>query len=200
MSVITSICSEIAKKGNGRIFLLKDFAHMGTENAVKKALSRLCNTGAITRLGKGIYCSLEEDQVFGFGKKYPSRDSIAQAVADSEGITIIPTVDFAMNALNLSTQIQTNSVFLTDGCKRKIHLDGYKGAGITFVHCSNRRLFQVKNKTMLLIILSMKGIGERNLDMAQMKIIKSQLGKITLQDYLHDIKLAPVWIQKKLQS
>ena len=200
MSVINSIRSEITSKGNGHIFLMKDFAHLGSENAVKKALSRLCNAGVITRLGKGIYCSLDEDKIFGFGKKYPSTDSIAQAVADSEGVSIIPTVDFAMNALNLSTQIQTNSVFLTDGCKRKIHLDGYKGAGITFVHCSNRRLFQVKNRTMLLIILSMKGIGERNLDVAQMETIKSQLGKITLQDYLHDIKLAPVWIQKKLQS
>ena len=105
-----------------------------------------------------------------------------------------------MNALHLTTQVQTNSVFLTDGCRRSIKLNGYKGKGITFIHCSNRRIFLIQNRMMLLIILSMKEIGENNISDAQMGTIKSHLSKVSLQDYLHDIKLAPAWIQRKLTA
>ena len=200
MSATNLIREQIERKAPGEVFLLKDFSELGSENVVKKTLSRLCLFGKITRLGKGIYCITQTDSIFGFGMIYPSQEQIAQAVARAEGVSIIPTMEFAMNALNLSTQIQTNTVFLTDGCRRHINLEGYKGNGITFIHCSNHRLFDIKDRRMLLIILSMKGIGEKNLDGTRMDLIKSHLKHVSLQDYMHDIKLAPVWIQKKLIS
>lgn len=199
-SVINSVREILSSRDRGEVFVLKDFSSAGSENAVKKALSRLSSSGEITRLGRGIYCALKSDEVFGFGKIYPSRDQVALAVAQSEGISIIPTIEYAMNAMNLSTQIQTNSVFLTDGCRRHIKLDGYKGAGITLVHSSNTRLFKIRNRRMLLIILSMMGIGENNIDGNKISLIKSHLETVSLQDYLHDIQFAPVWIRKKLIS
>lgn len=200
MSVTEIIRKEISQRQAGDVFLLKDFSHFGTEDSVKKALSRMCLSGEIIRLGKGVYCIPNVDTHFGFGNVYPAQEKIAQAVAQSEGLSIIPTAEFAMNALNLTTQIQTNTVFLTDGCRRHIKLDGYKGNGITFIHCSNRRLFEIKNRRMLLIILSMKHIGENNLSVAHMDLIRGHLQNVSLQDYLHDIQLAPVWIQRKLMS
>ena len=199
-SVIGSVREVISGKEKGEVFFMKEFLETGTENAVKKAFSRLCSSGEITRLGRGIYCIPKSDETFGFGNVYPSLERVAKAVARSEGISIIPTAEFAMNALNLSTQIQTNSVFLTDGCRRHIRLDGYKGEGITFVHSSNSRLFKIKNRRMLLIILSMMGMGENNIDGNKISLIKSHLETVSLQDYLHDIQYAPVWIQKKLIS
>lgn len=200
MSASTLIREQLDRLAPGEVFLLKDFLNLGSDDIVKKAISRLCFSGEITRLGRGIYCVAKTDSVFGFGKVYPSQEKIAQAVARSEGVSIIPTAEFAINALNLSTQIQTNAVFLTNGCRRHIRLDGYKSNGIKFIHCSNHRLFDIKDRRMLLIILSMKGIGEKNLDEAKLNMIKSHLKNVSLQDYLHDIKLAPEWIQKKLMS
>lgn len=199
-SVISSIRNEIARKEKGTVFLSKDLSALGSTDAVKKALSRLCSAGLVTRLGRGLYYVPKKDDIFGFGVLLPSTDQIAHALADSEGISIIPTTDFAMNALNLTTQMQTNSVYLTDGCRRHIALEGYKGNGITFIHSSNKRLFKIQNRWMLLIILSMIGIGENNINEAQLHLIKSHLVNISLQDYLQDIKLAPLWIQKKLVS
>ena len=199
-SAISTVRNILSSRDKGEVFVLKDFSSAGSEDAVKKALSRLCSSGELTRLGRGIYCALKTDDVFGFGKIYPPLDQVARAVARSEGISIIPTTEYAMNAMNLSTQIQTNSVFLTDGCRRHIRLNGYKGNGITFVHSSNSRLFKITNRRMLLIILSMIGIGERNLDEDRVRVIKSHLVSVSLQEYLHDIQFAPVWIQKKLIS
>ena len=179
-SAISTVRNILSSRDKGEVFVLKDFSSAGSEDAVKKALSRLCSSGELTRLGRGIYCALKTDDVFGFGKIYPPLDQVARAVARSEGISIIPTTEYAMNAMNLSTQIQTNSVFLTDGCRRHIRLNGYKGNG--------------------LIILSMSGIGERNLDEDRVRVIKSHLVSVSLQEYLHDIQFAPVWIQKKLIS
>ena len=199
-SAISSVREIISSRDKGEVFVLKDFTSAGSEDAVKKALSRLCSSGEITRQGRGIYCVLKNDELFGLGKIYPSMDQVAHAVARSEGISIIPTTEYAMNALNLSTQIQTNSVFLTDGCRRHIRLDGYKGNGITFVHSSNSRLFKITNRRMLLIILSMIGIGEKNMDEDRIRVIKSHLVSVSLQEYLHDIQFAPVWIRKRLIS
>ena len=199
-SVISSIREIVSRKEKGEVFLMKEFLETGSENSVKKAMSRLCLSGEITRLGRGIYCIPKSDEIFGFGSVYPSLERVAKTVARIEGVSIIPTPEFAMNALNLSTQIQTNSVFLTDGCRRHINLDGYKGAGITFVHSSNSRLFKIRNRWMLLIILSMMGIGENNIDEDIISLIKSHLKTVSLQDYLHDIQFAPVWIQKRIIS
>lgn len=184
----------------GDVLLMKDFVHVGSEDAVKKAMSRLCSSGEIRRLGRGIYCVPKNDDVFGLGPVYPSLEQVAMAVARSEGIAIIPTFEFAMNSLNLSTQIQTNSVYLTDGCRRHIKLDGYKGNGITFVHSSNSRLFKIKDRRMLLIVLSMIGVGEKNMNGDKLRLVKSHLENVSMQAYLHDIQFAPVWIKKKLIS
>ena len=199
-SVIGSIRGEISRKSQGDVFLLTDFCDKGSSDAVKKALSRLCSSGEVSRIGRGIYCVSKRDNIFGFGNIYPSQEQIAHAVARSEGVSIIPTTEFAMNAMNLTTQIQTNTVFLTDGCRRHIKLDGYKGNGITFIHSSNKRLFKIRDRRMLLAILSMMGIGEKNMDGKKTQLIRSHLDSVSLLDYLHDIKFAPAWIQRKLIS
>jgi hypothetical protein len=83
-----------------------------------------------------------EDSISGkIGLLFPSPDKIAQAIAKRDNARILPTGNYAMNLLGLSTQVPMNVVYLTDGSPRKVNI-------------GRRKLLL---KKLPLVILSIKG-------------------------------------------
>ena len=121
-SVHNQIESEISKSKRGKIFFSSNFANYGTDVAVRHTFSRLCKSGLLIRLSAGIYLYPEIDKEIGV--IYPSIEKIAKEIAKQEKARVVPTGVYALNALELSTQVPMRVVFLTDGTPRMINIEG----------------------------------------------------------------------------
>ena len=129
-SIARNIESTIETFDRGRIFFADDFTGLASPETIRQTLLRLSKTGKIIRIAQGIYCRPEIDDRLGLGVIYPTLEQIAEAVAEHNHARIVPTGEYALNVLGLSTQIPMNFVYLTDGPSRTMEISG--GRGITF--------------------------------------------------------------------
>jgi len=199
-SVENKIEENIKRQRRGNLLFARDFALLGSSEAVFKALQRLQKSGFIMRVAHGIYYYPKINRNKYIKSKYlsPSIDEIAYGIAKRDKIRIVPTGVYSLNALGLSTQVPANAVFITDGAPRRITVG--KGKGILFKHTSEARSLAYKSKLLMLIVSALREIGEGKVTPEQLEIIKSHFSHITKQDFEMDIQLIPLWIRKILLS
>lgn len=177
----------------GRIFFADDFVDMGSPEAVRQTLLRLTQASMIIRVSQGIYCYPEIDEVLGLGVIRPSFEQIAKALAERSHARIVPTGEYAMNALGLSTQVPMNCVFLTDGPTR--HVEVSDGRGITFKTTAPKNL-AFGNRLAMLVNSALRSIKKEHVTEEQKQHIWEILRNDNKEDVLKDLVLMPVWIRK----
>jgi len=188
----------VGEKKNGDILFPNDFTVCGTPDAIRSGLSRMCRNGLIYRYAKGIYYIPIIDKWDG-SQREPSLDTVAHRIAERDNARIIPTGIYALNRLGLSTQVQTNIVYITDGSQRLMKFG--KGKCITFKHSNDLNNFAYQSKVMQLVVMALREIGEKDLTEAQLSEIKNIIeNSVSKTDFNHDIALAPIWIKKLLQK
>jgi hypothetical protein len=189
-SIENKIEKSILSKPKGNLILPDDFTAFGSSDAVRKALSRLKEKEIIKRVAHGIYVRPRICKIL--GPLTPSAEEVAKAIIKRDRIRIIPTGSFALNALGLSTQVPMNIVYLTDGSSRELYVGKRK---IKFKKTAAKMLM-AKGRISKLVILALKEIGNGYVTIEEEKKILSLLKKEDVKLLEHDIKLAPVWIQK----
>ncbi|MDD3200476.1 MAG: DUF6088 family protein [Bacteroidales bacterium] len=197
-SIYNQIEDRIRRMDRGAILFPDDFTDIGSSEAVRIALMRLCKVGVVIRVAHGIYCYPKIDTQWVSGIIQPSIEDIANAVAKRDKVRIMPTGAYVLNILGLSTQVPANVVFVTDGSARRISIG--KGKGILFKHTSEMRSFAFKSEMMMMLVAALREIGQENVTAEQIAILKKHLQTISHEDYYHDIQLAPVWVRKTLAS
>lgn len=197
-SAYNTIKSQVEMSNKGTLFFPEGFAPIGSSDAVRSALVRLCQSGELVRVAQGIYFKPKIDTKWGSGMIPPSIEEIAEGIAKRDKVRIAPTGAYVLNQLGLSTQIPANVVYLTDGSQRRVSVG--KGKGILFKHSSEMRIFAYQSRLMQMIVTAMREIGEGNLTDEQMVIIKSHLKNVSEEDYQNDIQLAPIWVREKLSE
>ncbi|SFL07707.1 Transcriptional regulator, AbiEi antitoxin, Type IV TA system [Porphyromonadaceae bacterium KH3CP3RA] len=195
-SAYNEIQKRIESAERGTLFFPDDFAHIGSSDAIRSALVRLCRSGIIVRVAHGIYYYPKIDTKWRSGIIPPDIEEIANGIAKRDKVRIAPTGAYALNLLGLSTQVPANAVFITDGSPRRVTIG--KGKGILFKHTSEMRNFAYQSRLMMLIVTAMREIGEGNVTNSQMKILKSHLKNVPADEMKKDIQLAPAWVRKKL--
>ena len=195
-SVFNELKAVVEKSEPGTLFFPEDFAAVGTSDAIRAALVRLCRSGVIMRAAQGIYYSPKVDTKWGSGIIPPTVEEIAEGIAKRDKVRIVPTGAYCLNLLGLSTQIPANVVFVTDGSGRRINIG--KGKGILFKHTSEMRTFAFRSEMMLLIVMALREIGENNVTEEQFSILKQHMSTVQPEDFQADIKLAPIWVRKTL--
>lgn len=197
-SVINSIKKQVIRRGRGNFWFADDFVSCGKNISVRKALQLLTEEQMLLRISHGVYYYPKIDKTLGLGLLLPSKESVAFAVAKHAGLKLVPTGAFALNALGLSTQVQTVVAFLTNGRARQIDLGN--GRYIKFFHSSSQRLFDYKSYRMILIIQAMTELGEAGINDTVRAKLKEQVAHVSTNDFIHDIKLAPIWAQTILKE
>ena len=192
-SAAQKIENSIENLGRGKIFFDDDFVSMGSAENIRQTLLRCAKSDKIVRIAKGIYCYPMIDDKLGLGVLMPSYDQIANAIADRAHARIIPTGDYALNVLGLSTQVPMNCVYLTDGTPRKIEISG--GRGIVFKKTSPKNL-AFKNRVAMLVTSALKAIKQENVTSEQIERIEQLLRKEDKDSVLADLALMPIWIRK----
>ena len=192
-SAAQKIGSSIETIGRGKIFFADDFVNMGSAENIRQALGRLTKSEKIVRVANGIYCYPEVDDKLGLGVLMPTFDQIANAIAERSHARIVPTGDYALNVLGLSTQVPMNCVYLTDGSPRKVEISG--GRGIIFKKTAPKNL-SFKNRLAMLVTSALKSIGRENVTTEQIAHIEQLLRKENKESVLADLALMPIWIRK----
>ena len=192
------IKSKIKNSKRGKLFFPDDFAALGTPDAIRLALGKLHKSNLIMRVAHGIYFYPKKDTKYGATPTPPTIDEIAYGIAKRDKIRIVPTGSYALNTLGLSTQVQANAVFITDGAPRRIAVG--KGRGILFKHTSEARSLAFKSRLLMLIVSALREIGEGKATAQQLDIIKSQLENVSQKEFSNDIQLMPLWVRKLLLS
>ena len=190
-SIDDKILSNIKKRGRGTILFANDMVQYGQRQSVLKALERMAAAGTILRVARGIYCYPKIDKELGLGILYPSLDEIAQAVAKRDKARIAPTGVYALNVLGLSTQVQMNVVYLTDGTARRLKVGN--GKGILFKHTAPKNL-AFKSKTAMYITSALKELGQSGVTQEHKAKIKELLQEEDKEKVLTDAALIPSWI------
>ena len=114
-----SILQETATLPEGTPITAKMWLHLGSRAALDQALSRLVHRGKLLRAGRGVYVAPVASR---FGSRAPSVQKVVEELSIQRGETIVPSGASAANALGLTTQVPTRTVYLTSGRSRKITL------------------------------------------------------------------------------
>jgi len=193
-SIEDNILTQIESLPKGNLLLPTDFSDMGSSEAVRLSLFRLAKQGVIVRVAQGIYVRPKESSLI--GKLIPTAEEVAEAIAKRDRIRTLPTGNYALNALGLSTQVPMKIVLLTDGSPRIIKVGKRT---IRFKKTTPKSLL-AKGKISRLAIQALKEIGLGKVTLEEENKIVALLKKEDRNDLKHDIPLAPVWIQKILKK
>jgi Family of unknown function (DUF6088) len=193
-SVEKQIEKSIKSKPMGTLVLPSDFMLYGESKTVQKSLERLEDKKVIVRVAQGIYVRPKISKLI--GPLVPSAEEVAEAIAKRDKIRTVPTGNYALNALGLSTQVPMNIVLLTDGSPREIKVGKRK---IKFKKTTPKNLM-AKGKISRLVIQALKEIGNGKVKETEEKKILELLKKEDVKDLKYDITLASVWIQKIMKK
>lgn len=188
LSLQKQVEEKLSTADPGSIFFPTDFRGIGTEDGIKKALSRAVGKGVVKRLAHGIYYTPKVDPVL--GELMPSAEKIAQMVAARDGAEIKPTGVAALNQLGLSTQVPTKVNYLTNGSAKQITV-GKQSIKLTR---ANQKVFAMKGTYSKLLLPALSGMDLENLDTEMIMKIRKILVHEDEQDLAHDLKLAPAHV------
>jgi hypothetical protein len=185
---------KIARSKKGELFVPSDFRGLGTEAAIKMALSRLAKEGVLKRIAHGLYLLPKKDPIF--GPILPSLEEIAEAIASKEKIRIKPAGAYALNKLGLTTQVPTKLVYLTDGVRKEINV----GKGTIKFKATTPKKLSMTGKISSLVIQALEELNPFNIDETVKLSLKELLEKEDPKKLTHDLKLAPAKVNDFLIS
>lgn len=192
-SIAQQIRSKIAYSRFGDVFFASSFAKYDVEY-VTKLLSIFEGEGLISRVSYGVYVKVRKTR---FGVVYPSAYELVVKIAKRDKAKVIPTGATAANILGFSTQVPTNTVFLTTGSGRKLRL-GHQT--VTLKHGAPRN-FCFRGQLMSELVQALKNIGERNVTPSVEERIGKLLSESPEPDTIeHDLLLAPVWMRQVIKK
>lgn len=194
-STENKVIERFKKAKRGTVFFTDDFLRFGTAKNISKTLERLVDKNEITRVSRGIYTRPEINKQLGITLS-PSTETIARAIARRDRARIIPTGQYALNVLGLSTQIPMNAVYLTDGAARKITIGKRT---ILFKKTTPRNLAAI-GEISGMVIQGLKALGKNELSEDETSQVVAILKKEKSERLRHDIRLAPEWIRSIMKT
>ena len=193
-SVEKRVLNQIDGFDPGKVFFAETFLEISNAKAINKALELLAKKDKIARVATGIYTKPKISDVL--GRLTPPTEDIAAAIAKRDRARIVPTGNYALHALGLSTQVPLKIVYLTDGASRKIDLGN---RSIIFKKTAPKNL-EAKGPISRLVIQALKAIGKNRVQPFEEKKIATLLSKEKKEYLEHDILLAPEWIRKIMRK
>jgi hypothetical protein len=184
----TYIENILHRRKSGELIFPTDFRGKGTEDAIKKALSRLAQKGVLKRLSHGIYYIPKFDPVL--GELRPGAEDVVKMLAKKEKIRVRPAGAYALHRLGLTTQVPTKLVYITDGHPRLFKLGKLQ---IKFKATTPKKLSTI-GKISSLLIQALEEIGPENVNAFMESKIHDLLKNEDPKKLKHDLALAPAKI------
>ena len=182
--------------GNGRdwAFSKKDFADIGSDGAIRKALSRFEMEEKIRRVCRGIYDYPKYSDLLGKNPS-PDFDQVAQAIARRSGWTIRLSGAAALNLLGLSTQVPAKILYLSDGPTKTMKAGPWS---IQFKNTSLKEM-KLKPKTSLMV-QAIKSLGRDRFDEKRMAEFRNAFSADERRQILKDAPVVADWIYELIRN
>lgn len=188
VSTSERVRSKVQATTRGEPFSSSELLTLGTRVAVDHSLSRLAKEGVVTRITRGVYVRPIMSKYVGAVTPEPYK--IAEAIARTTGAKVSMNGAEAARGFELSTQMSTQSLFLTTGPTREIVVGKSK---IRMQHASARKLTLAGSPAgMALSALYYLGKGEVT-SMVVAKI-KEKLSPTEFEVLRQSTKLMPSWM------
>jgi len=187
------IYSRVKRFKRGTLFFMRDSLEYGKSETVRKAFYRLTKAGKLRKRCAGIYYRPRKDSIF--GPLTPGVDEVVKIIAKRKGFRVAPTGYHALNKLGLSTKVVANYIYLTDGNTRRLKIGK---TTVNFIRTSTKNV-SAKGDISHLAIQALRIIGKGSITEKEIRRIQHVLTFEHQENLKHDIKLAPIWIQKIIQ-
>lgn len=161
MTAAREIRNAIDSAEPGTVFIPADFRELSSSENIHNVLSRLERTGVLRRCARGVYYKPRFGMLLN-EEIPPSIDAISNAIARSNGWTIIPSGNHALNMLGLDTQVPASFTYVSSGPYKEYDIDGAK---VSFKHRANRDIIE-KSYLTCLFIQALKELGGDGVDEA----------------------------------
>jgi hypothetical protein len=188
-SIENKVSARIYGNQRGWAFSKIDFLDLGSDADTRKALSKLATKGTIRRVLLGVYdyprISSRLDEVMG-----PDLDQLARGLARKSGWRIQPSENTALNLLGLSTQVPTQSVYLSDGVSKTYEVGNRQ---LVFKKKTLKESI-FKHKESELVVQALKALGKERIDETVLRKLASQWTPTLWNKILRDTKTAPAWV------
>lgn len=152
------ILSRIKEKNYGA-FTSSDFVDIDNYKLISKTLERLEDDKIISRARRGVYYTTKYNEILGI-EESPDINEIALAIARQFNIVIIPSGNYALNIIGLSTQVPSKYIYITNGPYNEYDVGNNK---IYFKHSTSREITNIPYK-ILVSIQALKTLGKDNID------------------------------------
>lgn len=172
-------------------FTCFDFTDFASYKTVSKCLERLEDEKLLYRIGMGIYCLNQYDDVLKI-QILPSIDNVVHTIAKKNNWTICPTGNAALNMMGLSTQVVASFTYLTSGPYKEYLILNNK---ICLKRTMGRELIGHSLKTNLLI-QSIKALGKENITQENIDVLSSKLTLKEKEKAVQETPLIQTWIRK----
>src|SRR5574344_173784 len=101
-------------KSQFKAFTTSDFLDLDNYKNISKSLEILDDNSLILRARRGIYYLPKQNDLFGIIEP-PNIDEIAKAIARQYNYNIIPSSNYALNIIGISTQVPSSYTYITNG-------------------------------------------------------------------------------------
>lgn len=193
-SLPEQLLDRIKRKGRGWVFTPQVFTDLAEPINLAVAINRLITRQAIRRLARGIYDYPRNHERL--GELFPSAEEIANAIAERDGIRLLPSGAYAANLLGLSEQVPGKVVFLTDGKPRKIQIERLT---IEFKRGAPRYMALAGIEAGI-VIQALRHLGKEHVNDKTITLLKTKLSKQSKQSLLQAIFTSPSWMRPYIRK
>jgi len=188
ISIKEKILRKIREHKQGWAFSAIDFLRDFKRREIDESLSYLVEDGEIRRVIRGVYDYPMYSSIL---KRHvaPDIDQIANAIARKFGWKISPDGNTALNYLELSNQLVTNNIYLSDG-PTKIYM--INEIPLEFRHISKKELFNSKNTN--LVVHAIRSIGKEQINDKFIHFLSKKFSKTDWEKIKKEAYLCADWI------
>jgi hypothetical protein len=172
----------------GDPFIPAAFLDCGTRAAVDQTLSRLVKAGLIDRVTRGVFVRPEVNRFV--GKVMPDPWKLAETFARTNGDTVQVHGAEAARRLELTTQLPTQSVFVTSGPSKRIRVGKTE---IRLQHVCQRKLV-LAGRPAGLALSAMWYLGKKEVTPELVEKIRRKLGQSEFEILKAATRSMPAWM------
>lgn len=188
MNATSKIQQYVQKVPKGKPFTTASLIRYGTRASVDQALSRLAQSGKITRLTRGVYVRPEENRFI--GQVLPEPFKVVEAIAKQTNEHVQVNGAEAARQLGLSTQVSAKPLFLTTGQSRCFHIGSLE---VTLKHVSRKKIPLSKSKVGL-AICALWYLGKDQVNLHTIDRIEKALTHEEFKKFTTSIEYMPAWM------
>ncbi len=182
------IRQRIAQMPVGEPFTPAMLLECGTRASVDQNLSRLVRAGVIERVTRGVFVCPETSRFV--GKVMPGPHKLAETVAKASGAIVEIHGAEAARRLELTTQVPTQSVFMTSGPSKRIRVGEME---IRLQHVSRRKL-ALAGRPAGLALSAMWYLGKTKVTPVLVEKIRRKLGASEFEVLKSATSSMPAWM------